>query len=50
MNRIPATDETHGFFDQTAFEACGPETIFLNLGRASTVDHAALLDALDTGR
>ncbi|WP_442738373.1 D-2-hydroxyacid dehydrogenase [Streptomyces pseudogriseolus] len=49
VNLLPATDETHGFFDQTAFEACGPGTIFLNLGRASTVDHHALLDALDTG-
>lgn len=49
INLLPATDETAGFFDQTAFEACGPGAIFLNLGRANTVDHDALLDALDTG-
>ncbi|MGW2998728.1 D-2-hydroxyacid dehydrogenase [Streptomyces sp. NPDC001155] len=49
VNLLPATDETRGFFDRTAFEACGPGALFINLGRASTVDHDALLAALDLG-
>lgn len=49
VNLLPATAETHSFFDKSAFKACRPGTIFINLGRASTVDHDALLDALDRG-
>ncbi|MFE6364077.1 D-2-hydroxyacid dehydrogenase [Streptomyces sp. NPDC057806] len=49
VNLLPATGETHGFFDESTFKACRPGTVFINLGRASTVDHDALLDALDTG-
>ncbi|WP_405931567.1 D-2-hydroxyacid dehydrogenase [Streptomyces sp. NBC_00827] len=50
VNLLPATDETRGFFDETTFKACGPGAVFINLGRASTVDHDALLDALDRDR
>ncbi|MFC8350334.1 D-2-hydroxyacid dehydrogenase [Streptomyces sp. NPDC057280] len=49
VNLLPATAATHGFFDESAFKACRPGTVFINLGRASTVDHDALLDALDQG-
>ncbi|MEU7576748.1 D-2-hydroxyacid dehydrogenase [Streptomyces sp. NPDC041068] len=49
VNLLPATEETHGFFDEAAFKACSPGTVFINLGRASTVDHDALLIALDSG-
>ena len=49
VNLLPATAETHGFFDEGAFKTCRPGTVFINLGRASTVDHDALLDALDQG-
>ncbi|MFG2370443.1 D-2-hydroxyacid dehydrogenase [Streptomyces sp. NPDC048504] len=50
VNLLPATDGTRGFFDETTFKACGPGAVFINLGRASTVDHDALLDALDHDR
>ncbi|WP_230396222.1 D-2-hydroxyacid dehydrogenase [Streptomyces blattellae] len=49
VDLLPATDETRHLFDASAFAACRPGAVFLNLGRASTVDHAALLDALDSG-
>ncbi|MFI6626480.1 D-2-hydroxyacid dehydrogenase [Streptomyces sp. NPDC050528] len=50
VNLLPATDATHGFFNESTFKACRPGTVFINLGRASTVDHDALLAALDQGR
>lgn len=50
VNLLPATGETRHLFDASAFAACRAGTVFLNLGRASTVDHDALLDALDSGR
>ncbi|WP_406303711.1 D-2-hydroxyacid dehydrogenase [Streptomyces sp. NBC_00885] len=49
VNLLPATEKTRGFFDETTFKACGPGAVFINLGRASTVDHDALLGALDRG-
>ncbi|MCZ4100771.1 D-2-hydroxyacid dehydrogenase [Streptomyces sp. H39-C1] len=49
VDLLPATADTAGFFDRATFAAFRPGALFLNLGRASTVDHAALLDALDSG-
>ncbi|MDT0464810.1 D-2-hydroxyacid dehydrogenase [Streptomyces gibsoniae] len=50
VNLLPATDETREFFDEKTFKACEPGAVFINLGRSSTVDHDALLAALDSGR
>ncbi|MFI7449630.1 D-2-hydroxyacid dehydrogenase [Nonomuraea sp. NPDC049714] len=49
VDLLPATAETAGFFDQRVFNSCKPGAIFINLGRASTVDHTALLQALEDG-
>jgi phosphoglycerate dehydrogenase-like enzyme len=49
INLLPATSATRRFFDRDTFAACRPGTVFINLGRASTVDHDALLAALDAG-
>ncbi|MGY5058676.1 D-2-hydroxyacid dehydrogenase [Streptomyces sp. 900105755] len=49
VNLLPATEATNGFFDESTFKACRPGTVFVNLGRASTVDHDALLGALNHG-
>ncbi|MEV4575057.1 D-2-hydroxyacid dehydrogenase [Nonomuraea jabiensis] len=49
VDLLPATAETAGYFDQRVFNSCKPGAIFINLGRASTVDHTALLQALDYG-
>ncbi|MFH8472497.1 D-2-hydroxyacid dehydrogenase [Streptomyces sp. NPDC018000] len=48
VNLLPATRSTHRFFDQGLFSACKRGAVFLNLGRASTVDQQALLTALDS--
>lgn len=50
VNLLPTTAETRHFFDTSAFGACLPGAVFLNLGRATTVDHRALLTALDSGQ
>ncbi|MFB4269643.1 D-2-hydroxyacid dehydrogenase [Nonomuraea sp. GTA35] len=49
VDLLPATAETTGFFDQRVFNSCKLGAIFINLGRASTVDHLALLHALEYG-
>lgn len=50
VDLLPATDATRRFFDHDVFAAFKPRSLFINLGRASTVDQTALLEALDTGR
>ena len=50
VDLLPAASDTHHFFDRDTFAALKPRALFVNLGRASTVDHAALLNALDAGR
>ncbi|WP_461036844.1 D-2-hydroxyacid dehydrogenase [Streptomyces mayteni] len=50
VNLLPATVETHSFFDSEVFAAFKPRGLFVNLGRAATVHQAALLSALDNGQ
>ncbi|WP_308401169.1 NAD(P)-dependent oxidoreductase [Streptomyces sp. AC512_CC834] len=50
VDLLPATRATDRFFDRHLFTAFKPQSLFLNLGRAATVDHAALLAGLNTGR
>lgn len=50
INILPASSETHQFFDAQRFSSLKPGAIFYNVGRGSTVDQAALLDALRSGR
>ncbi|MFI1419316.1 D-2-hydroxyacid dehydrogenase [Streptomyces sp. NPDC020731] len=50
VDLLPATASTTDFFDEELFSAFKAGAVFLNLGRASTVDQSALLSALDTGR
>ncbi|MFJ2937279.1 D-2-hydroxyacid dehydrogenase [Streptomyces sp. NPDC087219] len=49
VDLLPATRATDRFFDHGLFTAFKPRSLFLNLGRAATVDQAALLAALNTG-
>lgn len=50
VDLLPAASDTEGYFNHDTFAAFKPGALFVNLGRASTVDQSALLDALNTGR
>ena len=50
MNILPDSADTRGFFEARRFSAIKPGGIFYNIGRGTTVDQDALLDALRTGR
>ncbi|MFJ8789018.1 D-2-hydroxyacid dehydrogenase [Streptomyces sp. NPDC102462] len=49
VDLLPATPATDRFFDPDLFSSCKPRSLFLNLGRAATVDQWALLAALSAG-
>ncbi|WP_431074325.1 NAD(P)-dependent oxidoreductase [Microbacterium phyllosphaerae] len=47
---LPATAETTDLFDAEVFGALKPGAAFVNVGRGATVDEAALIAALESGR
>jgi len=46
---LPGGAATRGFFDRTRFAQMKPGAFFVNVGRGTTVDHAALAAALEDG-
>jgi phosphoglycerate dehydrogenase-like enzyme len=46
---LPITPATRGLFDAAAFAAMKTTAVFVNIGRGSTVDERALIDALEGG-
>ena len=50
VNALPATPDTRHLFDATAFGSMKPGSRFVNVGRGSTVDEAALVRVLEQGR
>ncbi len=46
---LPETEETKNYFDQKRFEKMKKGVKFINVGRGSSVDTEALIDALDKG-
>ena len=50
VNILPDSEETRHFFDTARFSAMKPGAIFYNIGRGTTVDQAALQNALRSGR
>ena len=46
LSVAPAAPETNGAVDAAVFRALGSEGIFINIGRGSVVDEAALVEAL----
>ena len=50
VNVLPSTAATHRIMNAARFNQCRRGALFINLGRGSTVDESALLDALNTGR
>ncbi|MBW2526163.1 MAG: D-2-hydroxyacid dehydrogenase [Deltaproteobacteria bacterium] len=49
VDLLPGTAETEGLVDEKRFAAMASRAYFYNLGRGSTVDQAALVDALRRG-
>lgn len=49
INTLPLTEETECLFDEDFFGKLN-QAVFLNVGRGGTVDHGALLAALDSGK
>ncbi len=47
---VPGGSATEGMVDRTVLDALGPEGTLINIGRGSTVDEPALVDALQEGR
>jgi phosphoglycerate dehydrogenase-like enzyme len=50
VNILPDNLETRHFFDASRFAMCKPGAIFYNIGRGTTVNQDALLDALRSGQ
>ena len=50
INILPHSPETIGFFNGRRFGALKPGAVFYNIGRGATVDQAALVEALRSGR
>ncbi len=46
----PATDQTHHIIRRETLALCRPGLVLVNTARGALVDHAALLEALDSGR
>jgi phosphoglycerate dehydrogenase-like enzyme len=46
----PATPETRGLIGKAEFSAMKNSAVFINVGRGSSVDEAALIEALEAGR
>lgn len=47
---LPHTAETIGLFDASRLARLKPSALFVNVGRGSSVDEAALVQALESGR
>jgi phosphoglycerate dehydrogenase-like enzyme len=47
---LPGTERTRHVFDASTFRAMLPSAWFVNVGRGSTVDEAAFVEALSSGR
>ncbi len=50
FSTLPFTEKTRHILDRAAFAAVKPGAILVNIGRGGTIDHEALLEALQDGR
>ena len=50
FNCLPETSETVRLFDGKTFDKMKPRSLFINIGRATTVETDALVDALASGK
>ena len=49
-NTLPATDSTVRLFNSSRFAAAKPGSFLVNVGRGTTIDEAAMIDALKSGQ
>lgn len=50
VNILPDSESTKNYVNARRLACCKPGARFYNVGRGTTVDHAALIDALESGR
>lgn len=50
INISPGGAATHHLINRDVMDAIGPDGVLINVGRGSTVDEAALIEALEDGR
>jgi phosphoglycerate dehydrogenase-like enzyme len=50
VNVLPGTRDNFHFFDAPQFDRMKPSAFFLNVGRGSTTNESALLQAIDSGK
>jgi phosphoglycerate dehydrogenase-like enzyme len=50
INVLPGSDDNRGIFSRAVLAAMKPGARFINVGRGETVDEAALIDGLKSGR
>lgn len=50
VNILPASEQSRNFFDAAMFRHFKPTAHFFNIGRGTTVDQSALIDALQNSR
>ncbi len=50
INILPASAQSHNFFDAAMFQNLKPKAYFYNIGRGTTVDQMALIQALQNSR
>lgn len=50
VSTVPLTEETRHMLDQKAFNQMKQGALFINIGRGGTVDQAALVEALQSGK
>ena len=50
FSTLPLTEKTRHILDRAAFAAVKPGAVLVNIGRGGTIDHEAMLEALNDGR
>ena len=50
INVLPGSEENRGIFSRAVLTAMKPDAFFINVGRGETVDEAALIEGLRSGR
>jgi len=49
-NTLPLTDETRGMIGRAEIDLMNDRSVIINIGRGATIDEAAMIDALKSGK